>query len=369
MSRTPEMTRIPSLDGVRAIAIAMVCVSHVTQSVGAPTHHFSSFGNLGVRIFFALSGFLITKLLLRELELTGQISLGDFYLRRTLRIFPAFYCFAAVVLACHALGVIALLPGDVTHMLTYTVNYHQQRTWFIGHLWSLSVEEQFYLVWPLTLMLGGVRAGLWAAFGAVLVAPVVRVLALPHVPHLAIMEWFPTTFDALATGSILAILRERPGINRWLSRFTGNWLVYLLGVLVVAINSLQWHVPVNRVVWFEAFGLTLMNVGIAICLERAIRHPEDLAGKLLNSRPIVFVGAISYSLYLWQQPFLSSAAGAPSIAFPANILLALGVAIFSYYLIETPVLSLRKRLSSKSGLVKRAAPLVAAASTSISEAR
>ena len=363
------MSRIPSLDGVRAIAIAMVCVSHLSQSVGAPTHHFSSFGNLGVRIFFVLSGFLITKLLLHELELRGRISLRNFYLRRTLRIFPAFYCFAAVVLACQAWGVIALLPGDVTHMLTYTVNYHQQRTWFIGHLWSLSVEEQFYLAWPLTLMLGGVRAGLWAAFGAMLVAPVVRVLALPYVPHLAIMEWFPTTFDALATGCILAILRERSGIDRRLSSLAGHWLVYLLAVPVVAINSLQWHVQASRVVWFEGFGQTLMNVGIAICLERAIRHPEDLAGKLLNSRPMAFVGAISYSLYLWQQPFLSSAQDAPSIAFPANILLALGAAILSYYLIEIPVLSLRKRLSSNTGLAKRSAPLVAAASTSISEAR
>src|SRR5437588_801504 len=120
-----EMKRIPSLDGVRAIAIAMVCVSHISQSPGSPTHHFSSFGNLGVRIFFVLSGFLITRLLLQELQATQRISLLDFYLRRTLRIFPAFYCFAALVLACQAWGVIALLPGDVAHMLTYTVNYHQ----------------------------------------------------------------------------------------------------------------------------------------------------------------------------------------------------------------------------------------------------
>ena len=84
--------------------------------------------------------------------------------------------------------------------------------------------------------------GLWAAFGAMLVAPVVRVLALPHVPHLAIMEWFPTTFDALATGCILALLRERSGIDRRLSSLTGHWLVYLLAAPIIAINSLQWHV-------------------------------------------------------------------------------------------------------------------------------
>jgi len=146
--------RIPSLDGIRAISIGLVIFSHL-----AGTHHFpvrwsifsSDLGMLGVRVFFVISGFLITTLLLEEYADSGGISLPWFYFRRTLRIFPAAYAFIAVIFILHGLDLVSLQSRDMLHALTYTMNYSQdsfhRHSWTMYHLWSLSVEEQFYLLW------------------------------------------------------------------------------------------------------------------------------------------------------------------------------------------------------------------------------
>ena len=196
------MRRIPSLDGLRAVAILMVCLSHLAQTKGSPIHNFSSFGNLGVRIFFVISGMLITRLLLDELHRDGSISLKGFYFRRTLRIFPAMWFYMGVVLLLEAAGVLSLLPKDALHAFTYTVNYDQHRSWYIGHLWSLSVEEQFYLLWPMAIWLGGARVAMRTAIASVILAPLLRLVLILSVPGAPILEWFPTTCDALATGCL-----------------------------------------------------------------------------------------------------------------------------------------------------------------------
>lgn len=103
---------------------------------------------LGVRIFFVISGYLITRLLLEEIRQFGNLSLPLFYARRALRILPAFLLFVAALVILNRLAVIKLPPGDLLLVLTYTVNFNTQGCWYSGHLWSLSVEEQFYLLWP-----------------------------------------------------------------------------------------------------------------------------------------------------------------------------------------------------------------------------
>src|SRR6516225_7637364 len=134
--------RIPSLDGLRAIAIGLVVFGHLCgtsnffpRSTFAPL---GDFGNLGVRVFFVISGFLITLLMLDEIEATGTVSLKLFYLRRILRILPACYAYILFVLIAYRLGLAALSPGDLFHAVTYTMNYYKQASWVFGHLWSLS---------------------------------------------------------------------------------------------------------------------------------------------------------------------------------------------------------------------------------------
>ena len=216
--RVPRIDgRIPSLDGLRALSISLVLLGHL-----AGTRNFPSIpelgnwqlGNLGVRVFFVISGFLITTLLLEESDRTGTVSLRQFYLRRCFRIFPAFYVFCAVLFILEQADVISLRPGDLISAVTYTINYHHDRAWYTGHLWSLSVEEQFYLIWPAILLFAGVRGGLWVAALAMLIAPPLR-LVMGFWPALrpGIGETFPSVADALATGCVLA------GLRPWLSRF------------------------------------------------------------------------------------------------------------------------------------------------------
>lgn len=150
--------RIPSLDGIRAISILMVCYGHLSGTRNFPVS-ITAYGrwcgdvaHLGVLVFFVISGFLITTLLMSERETTGAISLKRFYLRRIVRIFPAFYAFILVMAIATLSGAVHLTGRDFAYVLTYTVNVEPNRALQIGHLWSLSIEEQFYLLWPLTLL-------------------------------------------------------------------------------------------------------------------------------------------------------------------------------------------------------------------------
>lgn len=161
-SRRESTARIPSLDGLRAISIVMVLVAHASGTrlfpVPASAGNLLGLGEFGVHVFFVISGFLITGLLLDELARTNRVDLRRFYLRRALRIFPPYYTYLAVVFLLALAGALQLAPRDMAHGLTYTSNYYPARSWFLGHTWSLSVEEQFYLLWPAVLMLAEVGA-------------------------------------------------------------------------------------------------------------------------------------------------------------------------------------------------------------------
>ena len=127
--------RVPSLDGLRAVSIALVIFSHLCGTrgfLGERVGNVFALGELGVTVFFVISGYLITTLLLAEIETTGRISLPRFYLRRTFRIVPAYYAFLAGAVALAAAGLIGLQPADIGHAVTYTSNYYPGRAWPVG---------------------------------------------------------------------------------------------------------------------------------------------------------------------------------------------------------------------------------------------
>ena len=128
-------------------------------------------GNFGVKIFFVISGFLITLLLLQENSRTGSIDLKQFYIRRSIRLFPAFYFYILCIALADMLGVITLFSGDLLHAATYTMNYHEERSWWLNHTWSLAVEEQFYLIWPSLICLVGMLRAKNIAIAAILIIP------------------------------------------------------------------------------------------------------------------------------------------------------------------------------------------------------
>jgi peptidoglycan/LPS O-acetylase OafA/YrhL len=344
-ARVPRVQgRIPSLDGLRALSIALVMFAHLNETRGFVSSleiERWQLGNLGVRVFFVISGFLITTLLLEESDRTGTISLGGFYVRRFFRIFPAFYFMLAVLFVLDATGVIALHARDLVTAATYTINYHHDRAWYVGHVWSLSVEEQFYLLWPAILLVAGIQRGLGIAAAMVFIAPLLRV-GLGFLPAFrpGIGETFPTVADALATGCLLAGLGPRLARSpRWRDLIEKRWWLAVIAIVVSARN------PSTKVAWI--FGETILNASIAVVIARVIARPDDRFGRLLNTAPMVWIGTLSYSLYLWQQPFLNRHSSGLLQSFPLNIVLAVAVAHASYFLIERPFLRLRQRIERR----------------------
>lgn len=348
-----EPGRIRSLDGLRAVAILLVLLAHLPHSLEHPpawAEHLAPLGMLGVRVFFVISGFLISTLLFAELEKSGDISLKKFYFRRTLRIFPAFYVYVAAMALAALLGWVVLRPNDLLAAVTYTTNYHRDRSWYLGHAWSLSVEEQFYLLWPFVIKRFGAKRALMVAAAAVLTLPLVRVGTSVLFPEArpGIGETFFTVADAMATGCLLAGFRRRllelPAYVRALS----SRLFVLVPFGVLAVHFVPYALPS----WLV--GETLENLGIALTIHALIDVRNGLAVRALNLGPIAFVGTLSYSLYLWQQPFFRLRADAWFTQFPVNLVALAGAALLSYYLVERPMLALRQRLEERA---RRTVPL------------
>lgn len=354
--------RIPSLDGLRAVSITLVLYGHLEGVRNFPNLGLRRIGgdlaHLGVTVFFVISGFLITSLLMSERQRTGTISLKGFYLRRILRIFPAFYAFILALVLAEQLGWLHLSAADLGFAMTYTVNYDIDRSWYIGHLWSLSVEEQFYLLWPLLFLVLRERyalvATLIAFVGGPLVRVAMRVLFSPPSPWRD-LEIFPAMADSIAIGCALALLRPWLLAQPWYQKLTGNaWLMLALVPLILVINRFDYTIVV-------LFGSPIMLVSIALLIDWSTRHADSPAGRFLNARPVVFVGVLSYSLYLWQQPFLNRHVDATVTAFPLNIALAFVAALASYLLVERPLLGMRKRLEKTPVLPARSESVPATA--------
>ncbi|WIG56977.1 MAG: hypothetical protein OJF61_002765 [Rhodanobacteraceae bacterium] len=342
--------RIPSLDGFRAISILMVLYGHLVGTRNFPTAAVRPFdrslgdlGHLGVLVFFVISGFLITTLLMGEQEKTGTISLKQFYLRRALRIFPAFYVLVLALLSANLLGWMRLTGRDFAFAMTYTVNYYPNHPWQIGHLWSLSIEEQFYLLWPLALLVLHERRAVILAIAAIFAAPLLRFAIREYTFHvnpdtaLAGMSIFPAMFDYIATGCVLALLRPWLLTQTWYLRFTASRGLLLAVPLIFLINRMDGYTSAML------FGSPVLNICVALLIEACTRHDHTFFGRFLNWKPVAALGVLSYSLYLWQQPFLDRHSNAWVNAFPQNLAFAFVAALLSYFLIERAFLGLRDR--------------------------
>ncbi|OOG53676.1 acyltransferase [Rhodanobacter sp. C03] len=340
-------SRIASLDGIRAISIALVFLMHADGTRGFPAWRISNFvgdlGHLGVTVFFVISGYLITTLLINEFSASGTVSLKDFYARRALRILPAAYVYLLVIAVATWLSWIAIRRVDFLAAIAYLTNYDAHRPWYVGHLWSLAVEEQFYFLWPLLFVWLGQRRALFVALAAFLAAPVVRAamhLMIAPGPYRD-LEIFPAVADGIAIGCAFAILRPRLLAQNWYVRTTASRAMWLLLPLIILINRFDGYTLV------DFFGSPLKLVAITVLIEASTRHAATRMGKFLNSAPMIFAGTLSYSLYLWQQPFLNRHLDSWLTTFPLNIAIAITAAICSYYLVERPFLRMRRRYAGR----------------------
>jgi peptidoglycan/LPS O-acetylase OafA/YrhL len=340
----PRGQHIHSLDGLRAVSIALVVVSHIALEWLGQTrgHALGVLGGLGVRIFFVISGFLITTLLLREWASTGSVSLARFYARRSLRIFPAAYAYIAIVAALAWGGIVALHPHDLAFATTYTMSYALSPSWWLGHLWSLSVEEQFYLLWPGVLALGGRRHAERVAWAAVIAGPLLRLLWWTAFPEgrLLIGRAFPTVVDALAMGCLCAFREDWQAAARRLKP-SRLWL-FVVGLFLLVLIPQDDLTPLVRRPFRIVFD-TMANGLIASWLLGSVTVATGLMHRILNNRPVVALGTVSYSLYLWQQLFIRLAESS-GVGMPLAVAGALGAATISYWLVERPLTTLRRKL-------------------------
>lgn len=335
--------RIPGLDGLRAISICFVLCAHLTGTANFPKalHPLLHLGELGVRIFFVISGFLITSLLLNEQRKKDSISLINFYQRRIFRIFPALYGYIGCISLLAAVGVVTLLPNDLLYANTYSINYHWPRSWFLGHLWSLSVEEQFYFLWPAILCFAGSGRAFKIAFGVVAIAPVSRLSMWYLAPSLRMNmdSHFQTVADALAVGCLLAGMRPRLADWRTYQRFLRSPAFFLVPITLLVIRATADHPRI-----YYSLGATVEILCIALCVDRCVTISIGAIARMLNSRSLGYIGVLSYSLYLWQQPFLNRASTSIYTSFPINIILAFAAALASHYFVEKPFLRLKERI-------------------------
>lgn len=335
----------PQLDSIRAIAVTAVIYSHFWDRQ-------STLGELGVRVFFLLSGFLLTGILLDERERLPDKSdrprlLGNFYLRRILRIWPAYYLTLAVLSASDARGVLDTLPWHLffaTNILFVTTQ--SWYPWVTDHLWTLSVEEQFYLGLPVLVLF--VRRRLQHVLaGLIVLAVLFRLAALYLRGDPGIFFILPIAqFDALAGGALLALIQRQRGPINWI-----RLLAWSLPLALIA----SW-IPLPDWIDFpftEAVRLLPVAALVAGC-SRGIAGP---VGAILGHRWLVAMGRISYGIYLYHPLTAGAYVRAshlfrlPEFAYgPGGFLIdfvgTIVVAGISWLAIERPALALKRRWSS-----------------------
>ena len=350
---THPTERIHALDGMRGIAIALVLLFHVRTVIGGSfagrwlsvLDPIAARGQFGVEVFFVLSGFLITMLLLREERGLGRIQLGAFYFRRAFRILPPAFVYLGVV-AVLALARISTASGDLLTSTLFVRNFFGGGSSDTGHFWTLAIEEQFYLVWPLAMLLLPRKSRLAVVTGAVAALAIFRHEFYHWFPR-ATLTAFQFHYDGLLVGALLALVRDSIA-GRFLlqHRLVLGAPAFVVASFAVALLLSPLGNRFGR--YHELFVPGLLSVCVALAINAVLplapwdRHQAGL--RWLSSTPMAAVGLVSYSLYLWQQLFCVEHSSL-AIGAPWCLLAASGAAVLSFFLIERPSLLLRRRCS------------------------
>ena len=348
------MKHIKGFDGLRAISIVMVLFTHSgidekIQQIDFFKNNYNLIsGTTGVNIFFVLSGFLITQLLLQEKKSFGNINFKLFFARRFLRLTPPFLVLLLVVFCLMFCNQIPANYIAVALSFFYLYNFveHVNYVGELGHTWSLAVEEQFYLLWPFILAMSlkfknlffGLLGFLLFCFGVKYAYLHANALSLSHfyiVQHYYIDRWFIPAAFPIVVGAVSSLLlfNYREKLER--TFHAKNWIV----LLVLGLYCIQVLIPGISL----EFVAILVPISIGILLLWIYFNQENIFVSILNVYPLAFIGKISYGIYIFQGLYLRTGpGGALGIQqYPLNLFLVFVTALASYFLLEKPVLKLK----------------------------
>ncbi|MGB6941381.1 MAG: acyltransferase [Bryobacteraceae bacterium] len=328
--------RIPGLDGIRALSIILVLFAHLADRITP----WSQYGAFGVEVFFVLSGFLITWLLCLEEDKRGPISLPSFYARRALRILPPAFLYIAAASLLGLAGLADVAHNEPLYCIFFVRNLMQHGGVHLGHFWSLAIEEQFYLLWPVGfLLLGSARRRLVFSIALFIVQPFWQHLAFKLAGGaMNVNSWrFDLRYGALMAGCCLALLRHDPKMRALASsRALRSMPAALLALAAIVAGYAG--LPIR------AFSDSLSDIGVAVFINYAVERKTGPIGGFLNWQPVMWIGQLSYSLYLWQQIFCYHSKLPWVGQFPQNVVAAFVAAAASFYLLETPLAEVRRRV-------------------------
>ncbi len=319
--------RIPTLDGWRAIAIILVLIDHA-QLVFLHGYPFTwtRTGQHGVTIFFVLSGFLISTRLLEN-----PIPLRKFYVQRFFRLMPAVWTYLIVIfLLGRAFHYQTIPPGDLFSSLFFYRNF-VDGGWYTSHLWSLSIEEQFYLAWPCILLYAGTRRRLGIAVAGVICIATYRSIFYSYYNHELVFRQTQVRADALLVGCILALVIKDQRVARFIQEMP--WALSLPSAAILAFCMAR----------YPLLPPLVESIAIAVLLALTSSHPKAVLSRILCLEPLTFVGTVSYGHYLWQELFFGFFTSAAP--FILGVVLPFCV-VASYFFIERPFIRIGHRLTA-----------------------
>ena len=322
--------RIPTLDGWRGIAIALVLFDHIRFAMLQPyLKSWPGTGIHGVTIFFVLSGFLITSKLIER-----PIDLKRFYVRRFFRLMPTAWTYLAFILLFnHLVHRHFTSISEVQACVLFYRNFTGNAGGGLAvHFWSLSVEEQFYIVWPALLLLAGMRRCRWIAIAGMIGCASYRWLFWAYYDQDLIRNQTQLHADALLVGCLMALLLAEPSLRSAAERWSRVWALPALALLIFRVTCSTGLAPL-----YEC-------IAIACLLTTSTFHPNWIFIRPLSFAPLAWLDTVSYSVYVWQEFFVYL----PWDVHLRLILLTIGlpmITLFSYYCIERPSMRLGHQLT------------------------
>lgn len=341
----------PSIDGLRGFAIINVIITHLSTNKGVDI---CVDGTIGVHIFFLISGFLITTLLLREYVKYGTVSFKKFYIRRSLRIFPVAYLYIFTLIILNFIFQFGLSFENVITTIFYLKNFPLANTAQTGHFWTLSIEEQFYLIVPI-ILISNINRYIKIIFYLIILVPVLDYVAFNNVGIFysnQIVHKITYVFVSLLdhgtmyifVGSLFSILIFKGVIvvEKLKNKYLLSTFLFLLAILIHSTLPLKVYV-LNYVAAYSF--AVLMGFVLAINL-----YENNLLTKILSNPILVKIGILSYSLYIWQEIFTLKQPWYGAFKYSGNLYLNVAVlfivAFCSYYFYELRFLKLKDKFKT-----------------------